>query len=425
MHTISLRDSSADRGYSGVCGPQHPQAAGSKPCYKCTFPLSGKEAKLMTFSNMFGSKTYVKMSSLISPTMIPGQASFQATADLQLSSFFFGRLPLEVREMIYTEFWIVSGVQQHVFSRDGHLTHCPCLLVDNRDNERNDEFTEVWQKRRRSRTGSMVVDDDKWASRFSSTWNDHWKCEEEMMSNIKEYRCTLFLPALLTCKRMQVYHLLVTRDPHNSNNLPSFLRYLEVVQGLYASTTLVFTDLTTAHHSLVASPTSTVPFLRSLQLSLAIPYDTLHQHRYCSDPLPSLGPWAELCTTLSNLVRFNSLRQVTLRLDLADDRYWWQVRERWVLSAIRGMLARCLVVQLPEITVDVDWLKPYQYMEGDQTPFKLERYPRLQWIGTDEGQAGSRLEFLRPADRRDIVRETRLEKAKRGLKDLVSSLKSI
>ncbi|RYO74636.1 hypothetical protein DL764_010789 [Monosporascus ibericus] len=311
-----------------------------------------------------------------SSSMSPDRPVLQATASLQLTSAFFGNLPLEVREMIYSEFWVVSGLNQHVFSHDGLLTHCPCLLVPGQEDERNDEFEEVWQNRRRSRTGSLVVD-DKWSARFSSTWNDHWRCEEEMLSDPTRRRGTLFLPALLTCKRM----------------------YLEALQSLYASVTLVFIDLATAHHSLVASPTSTTPLLHSLQFSLAMPYDVLHQHRYYPTPAQNPGPWAELCTTLSNLVRFDSLRRVTLRLDLADDRNWWEVRERWALSAVRGMLARCLTVQLPEVTVSLEWLRPYQYADGDKTPFKLERYPRLQWVGTDEGPAACRLEFLRPVER--------------------------
>ncbi|KAK7744305.1 hypothetical protein SLS62_010263 [Diatrype stigma] len=327
------------------------------------------------------------------PAPTPDRDALRATADLQLGSSFFGRLPLEIREIIYSEFWIVSGLKQHIFRRDdGRLTHCPCLLADGKghggggggggyddgdDDKRDNEFAEVWQNR-------------------------------------------------------------------------------------------LFTDFATAHHTLVASPTSTVPLLRSLQFSLVIPYDTLHQHHYyhtdthpsttndnTAMPLTGPGPWAELCTTLSNLVRFDSLRRVALRLDLADNRYWWEVRERWVFSAIRGLLARRLTVQLPEIenaaasastaaaSGEEDWRGPYQYRKGDKTPFlKLERYPRLRWTGTGmgmgmgvrmyEGQrvnvSRSRLEFLRPADRQIIVRdmrETRLGKAKKSLKDLVSGLKGM
>lgn len=170
--------------------------------------------------------SYARMSapsSSPSPTTTPTPdgAALRATANLQLGSSFFGRLPLEIREMIYSEFWIVSGLKQHIFRHeDGRLTHCPCLLVDGKgddggdsdaaddEGKENNDFAEVWQNCRRSRTGSMVIVDDKWAPRFSSTWNDHWRCEEEMLLSSDALtqggRHTLFLPALLTCKRMQV-----------------------------------------------------------------------------------------------------------------------------------------------------------------------------------------------------------------------------
>lgn len=95
-------------------------------------------------------------------------------------------------------------------------------------------------------------------------------------------------------------------------------------------------------------------------------YEQLHRHRtndYVGRRSPAPHCWAELCGALSNLVRFAALRAVTLRLDVADaNRFWWEVRERWVLSAVRGRLARCLVLQLPELTADVETMRPYQFL---------------------------------------------------------------
>ncbi|RYP38247.1 hypothetical protein DL767_002632 [Monosporascus sp. MG133] len=273
--------------------------------------------------------------------MSPNHPGLLATASLQLSSAFFGKPPLEVREMIYSEFWVVFGLNQHVFSHDGRLTHCPCVHVPGEEDWRNNEFEEAWQNRRRSRAGSLVID-DKWSSRISSTWNNRWRGEEEMVSDPARRRGTLFLPALLTCKR-------------------------------------------------IAEPR---PLGGALQDALEPRALRLPAWGY-----PQTGP--------------------------RRHRNWWEVRERWVLSAVRGMLARGLTVQLPEVTVGLEWLKPYQYVEVDKTPFKLERYRRLQWVGTDEGHVVSRLEFLRPIERWDVVRESRLQKAKRGLKDLLFGLKGV
>ncbi|KAI1340211.1 hypothetical protein F5Y15DRAFT_415099 [Xylariaceae sp. FL0016] len=309
-------------------------------------------------------------------------ACLQATAKSQLHTTFFGKLPLEVREMVYAECWIVSGLKQHVFTYGSKLTHSPCILAEGEVDTRLEQLEHINTLRRGSRLGSRPPSiDHKWASRFTSRWHDHWRCEEAMSEQEGDHGCvkTLFLPVLLTCKQM----------------------YIEAFHSLYASIIPVFTDLETAQRMLVTSPSRSTTLLSSLELSLALPYHTLHQHRLYQIPSQCPGPWAELCTTLSNLVRFASLRRVRLRLDLApsssscsspgdrgpgganngangddDIHHWWQVRERWVLCAVRGMLARCLTVQLPRVT-HLDWARAYQYQDGDETPFVLERYQRL------------------------------------------------
>lgn len=141
--------------------------------------------------------------------------------DLQLGSSFFGRLPPEIREMIYNECWIASGTTQHVFSsyethegRRARLTHFPCCKQPGDDDEMAAQHRQVCDASRAMRTRTMVVE-ELWASRFSSTWGDHWRCEEEMRlddpdlhfdssAKIRPWTQTLFLPVLLTCKRMYV-----------------------------------------------------------------------------------------------------------------------------------------------------------------------------------------------------------------------------
>lgn len=122
----------------------------------------------------------------------------------------------------------------------------------------------------------------------------------------------------------------------------------------------------------MTAPSPNTRLWQAARLSLTVPYEQLHRHRTndyvgCHSPAPHC--WAELCGALSNLVRFAALRAVSLRLDVADaDRFWWEVRERWVLSAVRGRLARCLVLQLPELTADVDTMRPYQFLPPPPNP---------------------------------------------------------
>ncbi|KAI0394138.1 hypothetical protein F5Y17DRAFT_271356 [Xylariaceae sp. FL0594] len=339
--------------------------------------------------------------------MLPDMTHLQSTADSQHQSTLFGRLPLEIREMIYTECWAASGLRHHVYlSPNGAgLAHSPCLLKPGQADERNAELQRLMscqgQNRRGSRSRSSLVVDRQWASRFSSPWHEHWPCEEEMLRRSADGRAseddahqthrTLFLPILLSCKRASI----------------------EALPSLYASVTLVFTDLEAAHRCLRYSPTHRPSNLvRSFVFSLALPYQTLHEQRFYASPSLCPGPWARLCGTLSNMARFASLSSVVIRLDLRGggcggddcegegagdvdvdmDDDWRRVRERWALCAVRGILARRLTVQLPAV-VHPEWSRPYQYVDdGDQAtttappPFRLERYPKLRWVSVGNGR---------------------------------------
>ncbi|KAI0110678.1 hypothetical protein F4776DRAFT_667551 [Hypoxylon sp. NC0597] len=348
----------------------------------------------------------MSLKAVVPPATAPNTERMRETANAQLDSTFFGKLPLEIRDMIYAECWKASGLKQHIFIRGGSLTHWPCTLPSHEPDERLEELQRMVQVQEvplRSRTRALRLD-DKWAARFSSPWHEHWRCEEDMrekaLDNVDTYQGhpshtqrTLFLPILLTCKRM----------------------YLEARHSLYASVTLTFTDLAAAHACLALSPNTVASQLRSLAFSLVLPFDTLHQHRLRSSPAEPAGSWADLCTALSNLVRFAALRDVTIRLGLAsasasagytssiggrktrstheihhhdiDVNAWWQVREHWVLSAVRGMLARRLVLQLPRTGPTQrrpTWVLPYSYpedgdrVESENVPFRrLERYAAL------------------------------------------------
>lgn len=146
-----------------------------------------------------------------------------------------------------------------------------------------------------------------------------------------------------------------------NNTILTSYRHQEALPSLYASTTLILTSLPLAQAFFAGCLCPNVSLLRSLQLSLCVPYTTLHYHKYESSPSSQLL-WAELCTALSNLYRLGSLRDVVLRLDLADDnRFWWEVYETWALSPIDEMLRRGMVLQLPEITGNVPRMQEYQF----------------------------------------------------------------
>ncbi|KAI0880567.1 uncharacterized protein GGS22DRAFT_83092 [Annulohypoxylon maeteangense] len=380
----------------------------------------------------------------------PDTARMRETANPQSGSILFGGLPLEIRDMIYVECWKVSGLNQHIFIRAGRLTHWPCALSSDEVDERPDELQrmlEAQETQRRSRTRSLKLD-DKWTRRFSSPWHNHWRCEEEMemmtnertgLDHLPRPNRTLFLPILLACKRT----------------------YLESRPSLYAMITPIFTSLPAAHAFSTLSPKTVSSQLHSLSFSLALPIETLHQHHQQTHPTDPPGPWADLCTHLSNLVRFAALRDVTLRLAVSatdtttdyinrrnDDTdsiikvaigptwrdlpSWPSVRERWALSAVRGLLARRLVVQLPLVTPTYrypEWVRQFQYLEDDArgVPFRrLERYTALPAMRLRKdvgiGSRGDGSEFMGGGEKGRG--ETRLQRTRRSVRRLVGGLKS-
>ncbi|KAF3026832.1 hypothetical protein E8E14_014991 [Neopestalotiopsis sp. 37M] len=178
---------------------------------------------------------------------------------------------------------------------------------------------------------------------MSSTWNEHWCCEEVMLDKTKG-----------------------GRQEEGSNSPRLF----------------------------VSNPPPQLIHLRSLELSLNVPYAALHnhqEHRERQQHTATLRPnaWADVCVALSDLSLLQrrgdgisedgnnghgsdddaTLRNVSLRLDLVeDDRFWWEVRESSALSAIRGPLRARLALQLPELTVDVDRIKMFQYESSPPSP---------------------------------------------------------
>lgn len=140
--------------------------------------------------------------------------------------------------------------------------------------------------------------------------------------------------------------------------------------------TFILTTLPASHRFLVTNPSPHLARLRSIELSLNVPYAALHN--LSGPPFPSKPPfgtvkpftgkprpndWEDVCAALSDLCEHHTtLRDVAIRLDLAeDDRYWWEVRESCALGAVRGPLRSRIALQLPDLTVDVERMRGFQY----------------------------------------------------------------
>ncbi|KAM0328729.1 hypothetical protein ACHAQA_005142 [Verticillium albo-atrum] len=237
---------------------------------------------------------------------------------------FFRKLPLEIREQIYAEFWQCAGLNRHVYLEDDDFRFAICQTDHDAAEDScqtglaHDFYPEP-----------MVQRHPKWYDRMTSPWCNHWKCEEAMRqkrkpgSGAKEARDDILtcLPLLLSCQRI----------------------YMESIPSLHKSTTLTITDKDTLHaifirrHSRTTHPVHAfLPRIRTLNIALrAGAPDFLQVHG------PAL--WRALAPSA-----LPSLRRISVWLDGHEPiqrRLLPQFRDLW--THVPGPVARKLTVSLP------------------------------------------------------------------------------
>ena len=108
-------------------------------------------------------------------------ASFDRSADPQLSSPFFALLPAEIRNLIYLEFWNLCSTRQHVVKNQipdeenaegfNEWSHVPCLIDPRAEDTRFDEY---------ATSAPASPERNLWGKRLKSEWCLHWACEEQI-----------------------------------------------------------------------------------------------------------------------------------------------------------------------------------------------------------------------------------------------------
>jgi hypothetical protein len=131
-----------------------------------------------------------------------------ASARAQEDALFFSMLPLEIRKLIYIEFWRLSALRQHVLmtgldstpmrlgSSSANIVHrhSPCLIDEHESDTRYANF--------------LATKDDpsegiKWLRRLKSDWARHWSCQEARnKAQSSKQSWTPFINVFLTCKRL-------------------------------------------------------------------------------------------------------------------------------------------------------------------------------------------------------------------------------
>ncbi|KAH6632276.1 hypothetical protein F5144DRAFT_603017 [Chaetomium tenue] len=310
-------------------------------------------------------------------------ASFNRSADLQLSSRFF-TLPAEIRNLIYLEFWKLNCARQHIVKHelpeDDHpqgfteqWSHVPCITDPSAPDTRWPQYAD-----------SQPASEERqvWGKRLKSEWCLHWACEEQAGDAAKS---TGWI-ALKKVKRpgegnehaddeFETYPIppgLGSALLKRSGNLPHWTMekgfgqsgrktkagpmsvlttckrmYLEALPSLYANTTFIFTDTRTAVDFLTRYTTSSSSNpsqhpIRSVEICIRVtnliteiyypptdPHgngngtDTGPPAIFAGRARPALSmthnPWQQLCDAL---VALPSLHNLHVWLDSSDLRPW-------------------------------------------------------------------------------------------------------
>ncbi|KAK1960017.1 hypothetical protein LY78DRAFT_685481 [Colletotrichum sublineola] len=121
----------------------------------------------------------------------------------QLPQFhYFSQLPLEIREMIYREFWAVAGVRRHVFLHECKITYSPCITDHTAPDERQIGVAKAFEE---SGSNAEVQLHPEWYKRMASKWCNHWRCErlwEDVRdgNKIDAHKTQSYMSLLLSCK---------------------------------------------------------------------------------------------------------------------------------------------------------------------------------------------------------------------------------
>lgn len=121
-------------------------------------------------------------------------SSLVATAQPQLSSSFFSKLPPEIRQQIYRELFNLYSLSWHVHTVGGRtLPVFSCNTAPDEHDPRYEKF--------QTTRGHETM---RWESRMRSPFNFHWKCAETAAAKLPLIDRNRYLSTDLVKMKMEV-----------------------------------------------------------------------------------------------------------------------------------------------------------------------------------------------------------------------------
>ncbi|KAK6852467.1 hypothetical protein PG995_011018 [Apiospora arundinis] len=270
----------------------------------------------------------------------------------QEGSSLLQKLPIEIRRMIYALIWEDHDRKYHLSLINGRLRRLKCVKHHSDDDE--DAIQKAMDMAYNSQSSVMMRDMQLqlWQRRLVSRWgNRHWRCEEWLNSCPSYSEHTMFQPMMLVCKRM----------------------YPEVMASIFESHTFLFNEMSSVYHFFVARPSPFLESIRSLDVSLVLPYAEYRPYSRMGGPQPAtrLEAFQEVLAKLT-------FRDFKISLDVQDRQCWRKIPEAGILNRFGEVkVLNKGVIELPALLPGDG--EQNGDLKLDSCPFQIQRRPQIRY----------------------------------------------
>jgi hypothetical protein len=222
----------------------------------------------------------------------------------QPQSNLLSRLPLEIRQAVYSYLWQSVGLKHHIFEdQRGQRGRSPCLI----DHQGQDE-RQAMAGRAADRSlighGHYFENPELWRL-LASPWGNHWLCKRLAPDLESKKVPGQFLAMLLCCKQMYTF----SNRTNSANPTDTYLcRYMECLDSIPSHVTFVFTSIQTSYNLISRLRTPIFRNARQIVFSWSIIPDDMDAGMFSTPEHPYRASlWQAIWVSLNTLPYIQSI----------------------------------------------------------------------------------------------------------------------
>ncbi|KAK8059811.1 hypothetical protein PG996_009741 [Apiospora saccharicola] len=254
--------------------------------------------------------------------------------------------------VVYTLVWEDHDRQYHLSLADGRLRRLKCVKHHSDDDD--DAIQKAMDLAYESHSSVMMRDSQLqiWQRRLASSWGHrHWRCEEWLESCPCYSERTMFLPMMLLCKQM----------------------YPEIMESIFESHTFLFNEMPAVYRFFVAAPSLFIGSIRSLDITLVLPYAEYRSYDHIGGTQP-----ARQLEALRKALTKITFRDLRISLDVRDRQCWRKLPESGILNRFGKVnVLNKYIVELPALLPGQS--EHHENFHVDESTLQVRRRPPIRY----------------------------------------------